>query len=39
MVSNYPGTTVEITKGHLLSPAGKIAVIDTPGTYSHIPTQ
>lgn len=34
MVSNYSGTTVEITKGHLLSSAGKINVIDTPGTYS-----
>lgn len=34
VVSNYPGTTVEITKGYFLSPSGKITVIDTPGTYS-----
>ena len=34
IVSNYPGTTVEITQGYFLSPSGKITVIDTPGTYS-----
>lgn len=34
MVSNYPGTTVEVTKGYFLSPSGRITVIDAPGTYS-----
>ena len=40
VVSNYPGTTVEVTKGSFLSPSGRITVIDTPGTYSlHSDTQ
>ncbi len=34
VVSNYPGTTVELTTGYLQTPYGDIAVIDTPGTYS-----
>lgn len=34
VVSNYPGTTVEITKGYMQTPWGKVTVIDTPGTYS-----
>jgi len=34
VVSNYPGTTVEITEGSFISRAGRIKVIDTPGTYS-----
>ncbi|HHW17578.1 MAG TPA: ferrous iron transport protein B [Firmicutes bacterium] len=34
VVSNYPGTTVEITEGIIQAPAGRIKVIDTPGTYS-----
>ena len=33
-VSNYPGTTVEITEGTLLHGGRRIKVIDTPGTYS-----
>lgn len=33
-VSNYPGTTVEVTEAAMLTPFGKIKVIDTPGTYS-----
>jgi len=34
MVSNYPGTTVEVTEGYFKSPAGNIRIIDTPGIYS-----
>ena len=34
VVSNYSGTTVEITQGHFLYGTRKIRVIDTPGTYS-----
>lgn len=34
IVSNYSGTTVEITQGHFLYGSRKIRVIDTPGTYS-----
>ncbi len=34
VVSNYSGTTVEITQGHFLCGSRKIRVIDTPGTYS-----
>lgn len=33
-VSNYPGTTVEITEGTLVYAGRRIKVIDTPGTYS-----
>ncbi|MHA1754175.1 MAG: ferrous iron transport protein B [Candidatus Odinarchaeia archaeon] len=33
-ISNYPGTTVEITKGTLEHAKKKIIVIDLPGTYS-----
>lgn len=40
MVSNYPGTTVEITEGYFPTPAGKVRIIDTPGIYSlHSDTQ
>ncbi|MGI6163745.1 MAG: ferrous iron transport protein B [Bacillota bacterium] len=34
VVSDYSGTTVEITQGHFLYGTRKIRVIDTPGTYS-----
>lgn len=34
VVSNYSGTTVEITQGYFLNQSRKIRVIDTPGTYS-----
>jgi len=37
-VSNYPGTTVEMTRGHLERAASRIAVIDTPGTNSLSPS-
>jgi ferrous iron transport protein B len=36
--SNYPGTTVEITKGYLKLDKDKIEVVDLPGTYSLEPT-
>jgi ferrous iron transport protein B len=35
--SNYPGTTVELTKGYLRLGDDKIEVIDLPGTYSLEP--
>lgn len=38
MSSNYPGTTVEITKGFLEINQEKLEVIDLPGTYSLEPT-
>ncbi|MDD5428724.1 MAG: ferrous iron transporter B [Candidatus Omnitrophica bacterium] len=36
--SNYPGTTVEISKGYLRIGDEKIEVVDLPGTYSLKPT-
>ncbi len=33
-VSNYPGTTVEVTRGRLTKGSDTVAVIDTPGMYS-----
>lgn len=38
IVSNYPGTTVEITKGYFKIDEEKLEVIDLPGTYSLEPT-
>lgn len=32
--SNYPGTTVEISRGYLLLKDERIEVVDLPGTYS-----
>jgi len=37
-ISNYPGTTVEYLKGHMLLGGKKIEVVDVPGTYSLSPT-
>jgi len=34
IASNYPGTTVEFTKGYMKIGKEKIEVIDVPGTYS-----
>ncbi|KPJ70651.1 hypothetical protein AMJ51_01345 [Microgenomates bacterium DG_75] len=34
LVSNYPGTTVEVTRGDFTWQRRKIEVIDTPGTYT-----
>ena len=36
-VSNYPGTTVEVTRGTLSGSDGDVRVIDTPGVNSLIP--
>ncbi|MCM8795692.1 MAG: ferrous iron transporter B [Candidatus Omnitrophica bacterium] len=38
ITSNYPGTTVEFTKGYLKIDEEKLEVIDLPGTYSLEPT-
>lgn len=37
-VSNYPGTTVEIARGHVDVAAVRRAIIDTPGTNSLAPS-
>ena len=34
IVSNYPGTTVEVTKAQTLLESVKVEIIDTPGIYS-----
>ena len=36
-VSNYPGTTVEITRGEARDRGTSLEVIDTPGVYSLLP--
>ncbi len=36
-VSNYPGTTVEITRGTLLVDGEKVPILDSPGTNSFLP--
>ncbi len=36
-VSNYPGTTIEVTRGSLTGPGGGREIIDTPGTNHLIP--
>ncbi|HLN91920.1 MAG TPA: ferrous iron transport protein B [Patescibacteria group bacterium] len=36
-VSNYPGTTVEITRGEARDRGTTLEVIDTPGVYSLLP--
>ncbi|MEK7365207.1 MAG: ferrous iron transport protein B [Candidatus Deferrimicrobiota bacterium] len=36
-VSNYPGTTVEVTRGEARDRGTSIEVIDTPGVYSLLP--
>jgi ferrous iron transport protein B len=36
-VSNYPGTTVEISRGHCLHAGSRMEIIDTPGMYSLVP--
>ncbi len=38
VASNYPGTTVEYTKGFLMLGGEKAVVIDAPGTYTLKPT-
>ncbi len=36
-VSNYPGTTVEVTRGKGRIGNGEFEIIDTPGMYSFLP--
>ena len=36
-VSNYPGTTVEVSRGQAWLSESPIAVVDTPGMYSLLP--
>lgn len=38
IVSNYPGTTVELAKGYMGKTEQKVEVIDLPGIYSLEPT-
>jgi ferrous iron transport protein B len=38
IASNYPGTTVEVTKGYVKMNGERVEVIDVPGTYSLEPT-
>lgn len=37
-VSNYPGTTVEIARGHSVLDGVMAEIIDTPGMYSLLPS-
>jgi len=37
-VSNYPGTTVELTRGHMEVEGLRVPIVDTPGTNSLSPT-
>jgi ferrous iron transport protein B len=37
-VSNYPGTTVEIARGHAVWEGERVEVIDTPGAASFMPS-
>jgi len=38
IASNYPGTTVELTKGRLIIEGEKVEIIDVPGTYTLKPS-
>jgi ferrous iron transport protein B len=38
IASNYPGTTVEYTRGHMKSGDEEVEIIDVPGTYDLDPT-
>ncbi|MCM8801097.1 MAG: ferrous iron transporter B [Candidatus Omnitrophica bacterium] len=38
IVSNYPGTTIEISRGYLKIDEEKLEVVDLPGAYSLEPT-
>jgi ferrous iron transport protein B len=37
-ISNYPGTTVEYTRGYMKLGKEKVKILDAPGTYSLEPT-
>ena len=34
IASNYPGTTIEFTKGHLKFDGERVDIIDVPGAYT-----
>jgi len=36
--SNYPGTTIDFSKGYMILDGNKIEIIDAPGTYSLEPS-
>jgi ferrous iron transport protein B len=36
-VSNYPGTTVEVSTGHAVVWGRRVAIVDTPGAASFVP--
>lgn len=36
-VSNYPGTTVEVSRGHCQCGSLRLEILDTPGMYSLVP--
>jgi len=36
-VSNYPGTTVEVSRGKVVFGKESLEVVDTPGMYSYLP--
>src|ERR1700693_3616234 len=36
-VSNYPGTTVEVSTGHAVMWGRRVAIVDTPGAASFVP--
>jgi len=38
IASNYPGTTVEFTRGHMKLGGEQVEIIDVPGTYDLDPT-
>lgn len=38
IASNYPGTTVEFTKGYMRLEGERVEIIDVPGTYTLKPT-
>src|SRR6185295_3007259 len=37
-VSNYPGTTVEVSTGHAMMSGRRVEVVDTPGAGSFVPS-
>lgn len=37
-VSNYPGTTVEVSTGHAVIAGRRVAIVDTPGAGSFVPS-
>src|SRR6266511_6187495 len=37
-VSNYPGTSIEVTRGSAMMAGSVVELLDTPGMYSLLPT-